>query len=61
MSPLALPSFRPAEFLQPCPPGTGKRGQADCAGWRWALRNVHTILEPHLEKLEPFVKAFGYE
>jgi tetratricopeptide (TPR) repeat protein len=26
---------------------------------RW--RNYHKYLEPHLEKLEPFVKAFGYE
>ena len=26
---------------------------------RW--RNYQKYLEPHLEKLEPFVKAFGYE
>jgi len=26
---------------------------------RW--RNYRKYLEPHLEKLEPFVKAFGYE
>jgi hypothetical protein len=26
---------------------------------RW--RNYGKYLEPHLEKLQPFVKAFGYE
>jgi hypothetical protein len=26
-----------------------------------AQRNYRKYLEPHLEKLEPFVKAFGYE
>ena len=26
---------------------------------RW--RNYQKYLEPHLDKLEPFVKAFGYE
>ena len=26
---------------------------------RW--RNYQKYLEPHLEKLEPFIKAFGYE